>query len=258
VDAERGPEKRLLDVVHGEAVPAEQRLHVAVTDEAGEVRSAARMDRHRARDDDDLPAPLAEPTHLPCDAIDGELDAPLARRVRGHEAESLARARQVRRVRAHAVDAADDAVADPEIADQPAGDRRFAGAVDDEHRVHALARRAEPASADPYLRRKDRRAVEVWRCDARLAHRLETRVPLVLGDPRAGLEETRQDLLEPLRRRRDDPDARDRRLVVAEPRVERLDLEAPAGVGDAVEGAVHHVRVEEIALELDLSLADAR
>src|SRR5207253_3077385 len=90
VDAERGPEERLLDVVRGQAVAGEERLDVAVAHETGQVGPAAGVDHDRTGDDDDLAAAVAEPPHLPGDAIDGELHAALARGLGGHEAEGLA------------------------------------------------------------------------------------------------------------------------------------------------------------------------
>src|SRR5207249_4277339 len=124
VDAERGPEERLLDVVRGEAVAGEERLDVAAADETGEVRPAAGVDHDRTGDHHDLAAAVAQPAHLPGDPVDGELDAALARGLGGHEAEGLAGGGDARRVDADALDAADDAVAHREAAEQAAARAR--------------------------------------------------------------------------------------------------------------------------------------
>src|SRR5438445_441360 len=144
----------------------------------------------------------------------------------------------------------------PELADQAAGDARLAGgAVDDQYGVHPLPGRAHPPPAHPHVGREDARAVEVVGRDPLLLDRRETRVVLVLGDPRARLDEPREDRVQALGRRRHHPHARERGLVVAEAGLEGLDLEVAPAVGDAVEHGVHEARVEQVALDLDRALA---
>src|SRR5262249_32268285 len=124
VDAERRTEQRLLDVVDREAVAAEHRLYVAASDEAREGRGPAGGDPPRPAHDDDLAAARPDAAHLPRDALDRQLDTPLARDRGAHEAEAVAARARRRRVRAHAVDAAHDAVAAREVAQQAAADAR--------------------------------------------------------------------------------------------------------------------------------------
>src|SRR5262249_48341255 len=148
--------------VRWEAVASEERLDVAARDEPGEVRAGARVYDDGARDHDDPPGPLANPPHLPRDALDGELNTPLARGVGGHEPEGLARVPRVPAVDADAVDAADDQLVAAQVADETARDSRFSRAVlDDEHGVHPLAGGAYPAPVDADVGREDCRAVEL-------------------------------------------------------------------------------------------------
>jgi len=89
VHAQRRARERLLDVVDGDGVAAEERVHVAVADEPGEDVTSARMQHRRADHPHDVsptPALLAEDRRDP-----GVVHRLLAAHLRAHELELVIR-----------------------------------------------------------------------------------------------------------------------------------------------------------------------
>src|SRR5262245_57674530 len=114
------------------------------------------MDNDGACDDNDLAALFFYAAHFPGDGIDREFDTAFARDAGGHELEFVPALGGGLRVDANAIDAADDAIADAEVAHQRAG---CGGVVYDDDGVHALLRCAKPFAFDAYVGGVDRRAV---------------------------------------------------------------------------------------------------
>src|SRR5216683_2871431 len=71
VDAERRPEQRRLDVVHGQCIAREQDLHEPELDEPRQVTPSPGVDDGGSRDDDDAPAGLPDLFHLGGDRASG-------------------------------------------------------------------------------------------------------------------------------------------------------------------------------------------
>src|SRR5216683_272667 len=73
VDAERRPEQRRLDVVHGQCIAREQDLHEPELDEPRQVTPSPGVDDGGSRDDDDAPAGFPDLFHLGGDRADQDL-----------------------------------------------------------------------------------------------------------------------------------------------------------------------------------------
>ena len=151
IDAERGAEERLLDVVHGERVAGEQHVDVAGADQILEVGAAAGVHDDRPGDERDAAAGLPSTSRI----IAAMRATPTSTR-RSDETSLVMNAKPWRSrswnsgVDADAVDAADDAVARLHVA-QLAADG--AAVLDDDRprpcaaaRPRASGRRAGPAS----------------------------------------------------------------------------------------------------------------
>jgi hypothetical protein len=87
IHAKRRAQERLLDVVDGDPVPAEQYLHEAGAYEFGQVFSSAGMDDYRTRYHSDLAAAFANAFEFPGDLVDDKFDLPLAADSGAHKGE---------------------------------------------------------------------------------------------------------------------------------------------------------------------------
>src|SRR4030095_8071334 len=116
IDAERGAEERLLDVMHGQRVAGEQHVDVAAPNQLAEIRPAAGVDDHGAGDDGDAIAGVFRLAHHRGNSRDADLDAPFGRDLVRHEREPEAIARLELRDDFDAVNPADDSVAAPDLA----------------------------------------------------------------------------------------------------------------------------------------------
>ena len=143
IDAERRARQRELDVVHGQRVPGEDDVHVALADQRREVLDAAGVDDDRPGDDGDAAAGRLDVAHHLRDARHAAFDATLGRDVVAHEREAETVALAELRRHADAGVAAHDRLAGLDVPQLAAGGGL---SVDDDHRVHALLVDLDPAA----------------------------------------------------------------------------------------------------------------
>ena len=149
VDAERGVEQRALGVVDGQRVARQQYVDEPGAGQPREIGGAAGVHDDRPGDERDAtPGRLHLPHHFR-DPRHADFDAALRRHVVGHEREVGAVAVAELRRDADAVEAADDAIAGPQVAELAAF-----GARGGEHdrRVHPLLPDVDPMPGDADLR----------------------------------------------------------------------------------------------------------
>ena len=164
IDAQRGAEQGLLDIMDGDGISAENGLDVALANEAGKMFAAAGVDDDGAGHDHDPALLLAAAAHLPRDALDHKIDAPLAGNARAHEGELvLAAGRGFLQLApgAQAIAAGDNEVALAQVPKKRAARGGLLLGFDHDHAIHALASHREPGAAHAHLRRVDGRGVEV-------------------------------------------------------------------------------------------------
>ena len=196
IDAERGAEQRALDVVHGERVPGEERLHVAAANEpsAGARRRRCARRPDRPRRPSGRPGP--DRLHLLGDDLDHALDPPLRRHLVPHEDEVRGLPRLERRVDPHPGGAAHHEIAATDVAQLHA--TRPPRRIDDQTGIHPLVLHRDPAAAVVHLGAVVGRRVEVIRHGSvGLARPQRHRV--VAFDDAAVAHEVGDDLLEDLR-----------------------------------------------------------
>src|SRR4051812_32609509 len=91
IDPERSAEQRLLEIVDGNGIPAQQGLDVPLPNKTRKVFPGSGMDHHRAGHDNHLAPARTEPPQSPGNLPPHHLHPPLARNPSSHETEFLAR-----------------------------------------------------------------------------------------------------------------------------------------------------------------------
>ena len=226
----------------GQGVAGQEHLHVAGADQAGEVRRAAGVDDDGPGHEGNLSAVGPDALHHLGHARDGSLDAPLRRHFVAHEREAVAVAILESGDDANALDAADDRVALPEVAQLAA---RGAGAVDHDGRVHALVRDGQPVARPAHVRFVVGRRIEVHGRAAVLIGGARHHVLPALDQTAQG-DEVLDDLAKVLVARRGHPHRQDRRLGVGAADRELQHLEAGVVPDDGVEDAVEDAGVDQM------------
>ena len=248
IDAERRAEQRQLGVVDGERVAGEQHVDPAAADQLGEVRRAAGVDDDRAGDEDDAAAGRPRFAHQRGDAADAGLDAALRRDLVGHEREVRAVALAELRGDADAFQAADHAIAGPDLA-QLAARRRG--------RRRRRSRRPCAGARPRSTRRRRARGCACWssnrsrRARSRRARRSRSSASCSSTGLQPSCIRSSTSRRSAGRRRRRHLQRNARELVVGAADGEVQHLERAAALDHLVEDRVENVRVDQMAFGAD-------
>ena len=182
------------------------------------------------------------------DARHADLDAAFRRHLVRHEGKVAALSIAELRRDAQAVQPADDAIADPDLA-QLAARGRAVGVHHDDG-VHPLARDDDPAAIDAHVGSHVRRRIEIVWHGAIAVRDAQQRVPLL-----DRMTAERNQLLDAagaarLGRRRH-LELQLREVVVGAANLEVQDLELTAALDHGIEDGVQELRVDQVALRPD-------